>query len=34
VIKGKHSFYVKSKDEATGVHYDKARPCETVALNL
>jgi hypothetical protein len=25
---------VGSKDEATGVHYDKARPCETVALDL
>ena len=24
----------QSKDEATGVHDDKVRPCKTVALNL
>jgi hypothetical protein len=34
VIKKKHAFSVRSKDEATGVRYDKARPGETVAFEL
>ena len=31
---GKNSFKVRSKNEATGVHHNRVRSCETVALNL
>jgi hypothetical protein len=34
MIKEKHSFFVRSEDETTGVHYDEARSCENVALSL
>lgn len=32
VIKGKHSFQVRSKDEARGMRCDKVRPWETLAF--
>jgi hypothetical protein len=34
MIKEKHSFKVRSKNESTDVHHNRVRSCETVALNL
>jgi hypothetical protein len=34
MIKKKHSFHVRSKEEAKDVHYDKAKSCEIVALSV
>jgi len=34
MITEKNSFQVRSKDKATGVSYDTARSCKTIAVNL